>query len=346
MVLGLAQHLDNAFIRASFRSRHARPRPVKDGAVDPVARYAGAARFYDDAAASGRLFPAPSMPAFSETFVSRLPGGRACDLGGASAYLPLDPAFRALLDRHAGADRIRIRWLRHERPAPAAIHVHGWFAGHYWYDEWDVRARRLFDHGLDVVLFTLPFHGLRGGSLLGVPPFPSPSPACTNEGLAQAVQDLRAVMLHLRHHGAPAVGLLGQSLGGATVSLLATVEPGIDFLVPIVPVASAAELMWTLGQGGPAQDRAVALGLTREGFLAAFAATSPLSRAPLIAPERVLVLMADHDRVVPASHGLRLRDFFRCRPVVLFRGSHVVQFGKGGAVQAVLDLAAELGVLR
>lgn len=134
------------------------------------------------------------------------------------------------------------------------------------------------------------------------------------------------------------------SLGGNTAALLATVESSLDFAVPIIPVASIPELMWRLGGGSEAHRAAVDTGLELDRFRGAFAATSPLQRAPLIDSERVLIIAGERDRVIPMDHPDSLRDHFGAREVVTFQGSHLVQVGMNGAFRVVLEFLEELGI--
>jgi dienelactone hydrolase len=99
----------------------------------------------------------------------------------------------------------------------------------------------LLDRGVDVALYVLPFHAVRAEP--GTPHrFPSSDPRFSNEGFRQAIFELRSFVAHLEERGSPIVGAMGMSLGGYTVSLLATVEPKLAFVAPVIPLASFADV--------------------------------------------------------------------------------------------------------
>lgn len=202
---------------------------------------------------------------------------------------------------------------------------------------------------MDVVLTTLPFHARRGLPRQLRPLFPSTDPACTNEGFAHAVQDIRALIYALRARGSTAVGVTGMSLGAYTTALLATVEASVDAVIPVIPFASYPLLLWTHGEGGEGRRRAEAEGLTYAQFEAAFAATIPVKRAPLVAPEKVLIVSGERDRVTPAAHGRMLQQHFSTRErdarMVTFRGGHILQVDRRGVFGAIAKMLAEQGLI-
>ena len=117
--------------------------------------------------------------------------------------------------------------------------------------------------------------------------------------------DLRSVMRFLRERGHPALGLLGMSLGGYTAALAATLEPEIDFLVPIIPLASLADFALEQRSLSPAPEIAA-----REHALieSIHAPVSPLRSRSLLAPERALVIGARADRITGDRKSTRLNS--------------------------------------
>src|SRR6185436_1257981 len=117
--------------------------------------------------------------------------------------------------------------------------------------------------------------------------FPGRDPRIGNEGFRQAVTELRSLGAWLRSRGHSHVGIVGMSLGGYAAALTATVEPGLDFVVPIVPLASLADFAFEQGNLSEAPEpRAHEHGLYERVYRIA----SPLDRPPVVPPERVLVL--------------------------------------------------------
>lgn len=334
--------LDQLFVAATFKSPRAVRRALDHVTLDALDRLG---EIYRNADAEGRLFPEVPIPWPSETFVRDLEGGAVVDLAWPSPWRPLHPDYGRVLDEVPEARTACARWLKHRTPSPAIVTIHGWGAGQFRLEERAFRAEWLYRQGLDVLLFTLPFHARRGNRPFSMPRFPSTNPMRTHEGMAQAISDLKGLVALLKSRGAPSVGVMGMSLGGFTTALAATTIDDLAFAIPMIPVASLASLMWHNGDGTDARRTAEAEGLTEERFTHAFEATQPTARTSRVDPERVLVIAGRRDRVIPRAHAERLRDHFDAREIVVFPGSHLVQTGRDVAFGAVLDLLEELEVL-
>ncbi len=334
--------LDALFVRATFRSPTAGRRAAR---ASLASRIEAARRLYPEAARDGRLFPAPPAAVLTQRPVRDLPEGEVVDLTWPSVWRSLEPSHATLLGRCPENAICHGRWFRHWRPAPTLIALHGWGAGHYAIEEVAMRARWLYRQGLDVVLVNLPFHARRLPRGRWTPMFPSTNPIRANEGFAQATSDLRALVRALRDRGAPSVGVAGMSLGGFTSALLATVEPTLDFAVPMIAFPSVAELMWDHAFGTEALARAAEAGLARDAFIDAFAPTSPEARPPAIASDRVLVIAGQRDRVTPLRYSERLAAHFGGAHLAVFPGSHLVQHGRAAAFDTLVAFLRGRGVL-
>lgn len=243
----------------------------------------------------------------------------------ADTFLPeLSASFHATLENRIGLSRTFTR----SSPRPLAILVHGYMLGKLSVEEHVWPLRQLDALGFDTALYVLPFHGRRADpNRGGRPPFPGLEPRLASEGFRQAVTDLRELVRLFRSRGHPQVGLLGMSLGGYTAALTATVEPTLDFLSPIVPLASLADFALEQGELPEAPEPRA---LEHDLLERAYQHVSPVHRAPQIAPERVLVIGAKADRITPISHARRLAAHFRAE-LASFHGGHVVQWGRGQA---------------
>jgi predicted alpha/beta hydrolase family esterase len=223
---------------------------------------------------------------------------------------------------------------------PALIAVHGYLGGHWVMEEaaWPIAwLRRL---GLDVALPVLPFHGLRAGARRGAPPFPSADPRMTNEGFRQAAADILALARLLRDRGAPKVGVIGMSLGGYTSALLATVADTLDFVVPIIPLASVADFARDQGRLGDGDESdAQHAALESANWI-----VSPLARPLAIPRERALVVAAENDQITPTSHARRIASHFDCE-LVTVPGGHLVQLGRREGFGAIARMLAREGII-
>ena len=222
---------------------------------------------------------------------------------------------------------------------PALILLHGFYLGNLRFEERVWPIPWFLRQGVDVVIAVLPFHGARRDS--GEPlPFPGNDPRVTIEGFRQCVADLRGLVRWLRADGASAVGMMGMSLGGYTTALLATVEP-LEFAVPFIPLASLADFARDGGRliGTKSQREE-----QYELLEAVYSVVSPLARPPRVAPAGRLVLAGRADGITPVSHARRIADHFDA-PLEIFRGGHLLQFGRSDAFRAVGRMLGQLGLL-
>ena len=214
IVQSAASHFDVAIVRLSQR--------IARGAAgngpshsERLATLLETARTYESVPAE-KFFAGPPLPRVRESHVRRLRGGgEVVDLTWESNWVPHDPAGRDAYLRFAENRIACARLLRHARPAPAMICLHGYRAGVHLFEELAWNARWLHSHlGLDVALLTLPFHALRAPRGRLAPLFPSMRTGRTVEGFGQAIWDARSLLAWLRARGAPRAGVAGMSLGG------------------------------------------------------------------------------------------------------------------------------------
>lgn len=269
-------------------------------------------------------------------------GSRVIDLSWVSEYVPFtrDEGVIARFARYRENGVAAARLFTSGARRPVAVLVHGYMAGHFaleqrvWPMEW---LQRL---GFDVVLFVLPFHGVRANPGRRAPPFPGADPRMSNEGFRQAIGDLHSLVSWLRERGHSSIGVMGMSLGGYTTALSATVIPELSFAVPIIPLASLADFARDQGRLGenPHQRFTQHAALER-----VYRVISPLDRKPLIAPERVLVIGARADRITPMSHAKRLARHFRAE-LSVWPGGHLLQVGRADGFRRIGRLLRELGL--
>ncbi len=287
------------------------------------------------------LFAEPPAAAVQREKRGKLPdGGVIVDVAWPSTYEPALPAIRSHYLGYEANRRACARLFLHDASAArnTIVLIHGYRSGSFFVEERAFPVRWLYKLGLDVVLFTLPFHALRGNA--GTPPWPSANPARSNEGFGQAIHDLRALRKQL---APPRLAMAGMSLGGYTTALYATVEP-LDFACPMIPVASFPDLYWHHGDGRPERLRAEREGITLPMMKEAMAIHTPLLRAPRIGGEQMLVVAAEGDRIAPPEHAERLAAHFGSE-LLRFAGGHVLQVGRGDAFRALARRLAGAGLI-
>ncbi len=149
-----------------------------------------------------------------------------------------------------GAERYRVQtenrtahaWiLAHDRPAPWIVCVHGAGMGDPLADIFAFRAGALHRAGFNVAIPVLPHHGPRGAGRSTVG-FPTDDPTLNFHGAAQAIADVRAVLVAIEQRHEAAM-LFGISLGGYVAASVAALEPSVRGVVVGVPVVDLAALL-------------------------------------------------------------------------------------------------------
>jgi len=221
-------------------------------------------------------------------------------------------------------------WRAGGRGRPAVICIHGYRGGFPPLDGRAFGVSSLAGAGLDVALATLPLHGARAPRGTSSGQLFLNDPLRTIEAVVQGVSDLRRLARWLRAEGAPSVGVTGMSLGGYMTALLASIEPELEFAVPVIPVASFADILWQRAgmRGEHADARAAGIDLALLRRL--FSPHCPLSHRPLIAPNRRLIVAGEADRIVPPEHAAALAAHWQA-PIEWFPGGHLTQLGRGRA---------------
>lgn len=265
--------------------------------------------------------------------------GKVVDVTWPSEFDVVCESIREKYLAHPKNLRGAARLFLHENSSrPAVILIHGYMCGQYPLEErlWPVQW--LFERGLDVALFVLPFHAVRTDERS--PKFPGGDPRITNEGFRQAIHDLRTLCAYLRGRGAESIGVMGMSLGGYTTSLFATLDETLSFAIPIIPLACIADIAKSAGRfvGSPKEQA-----LQFERLEAVHRAVSPFARNPKIDGDRVLILAAAGDKITPVDHARRLSDHFGA-PLEMFHGGHILQFGRADAFRSVGRLLGRLGL--
>jgi len=319
------------------------PDPEALGHEERIKTLAEIRAVYDAADVNGQTFFLEAQGASPRLTRVRAIGGRepgtVLDSVWPSDFEPLHPEVRDKYLEHEQNRTAGARLFLHAgRARPAIILVHGYMCGHYSLEERIWPVNWFYERGLDVALFVLPFHAIRANARS--PKFPGNDPRVTNEGFRQAVLDLRSLSGFLRGRGSEAVGLMGMSLGGYTTSLLATLEENLAFAVPIIPLASIAEIARSTGRFVGTEDEQEK---QFEALDAVYRHVSPFSRKSRIATDRVLVLAAEGDRITPVAHARRLAEHFGA-PLETFHGGHLLQFGRADAFRAVGRMLGRLGL--
>jgi hypothetical protein len=280
------------------------------------------------------FFPTPPLPRIRVKKVNK----RLERWTWESGYQTWHREFQPTFDRFEANRTAHAELHTHGRPGtPTIVCLHSWVIGSYSLQRWVFMVHRLYKLGFDVALVMLPFHGLRspreaafGGQL-----FPGVSPQHTNEGFGQLIWDVRSLIAHLVARGSGPLGAMGMSLGGYSTALLASVEPQLHFAIPMIPMASFADLIWHHGRNSPIRKIVESRGATLERLRAVNEVHSPLMHRPLVPWDRRMIIAGAGDRVCEPTHVRRLWDHWERPEIHWFPGSHIVHFGRGSVFRAV-----------
>jgi pimeloyl-ACP methyl ester carboxylesterase len=289
--------------------------------------------------------PRKTIPKVKETLLHNLGDGEVLDISFKSNYKVKCEAYAEEYDSFLANRTVYARMWRHSKKAKATmVALHGWTMD-------DPRITALaflpgffYQLGLDVVMVELPFHGKRlckdaAGKRIS---FPAPHIARTNEGMGQAISDLRRLNNYLHANGQTQVGCIGMSLGGYIASLWASLDP-LDFCIPIVPVADLAELAWEVGANKSEFEALKAAGLTLDDLHTVFSIHSPLTHGCKVPINRTMIIAGVADHIVPPKHPRMLWEHWGQPEAHWLSGGHLVHLRESKAIKKIADFLVRLG---
>lgn len=277
------------------------------------------------------------------------PAGGVCeDVTFESPFVPLHPGRRAEWSKSGDVNVAHARLFRHEgAPRPTIIAVHGFMADFYALNEWFFAIRWFYEMGCNVAVFTLPHHGHRQARLSPFSGYGFFAGGLTrvNESFAQAICDLRVLLDWLEaRHEVDRVGITGVSVGGYTTALAAGVEPRFAFAIPNVPVVSIPDIVQEWEPIGTAMRAAMKLtGMTIQDARHIVAPVTPLTYAPRLPQNRLMIIGGAGDRLAPPKHSRLLWDHWGRPRMHWFPGSHLLHLDKGTYLKHMASFLSDIG---
>ena len=276
--------------------------------------------------------------------------------GGYCLSYELSASYSPFLDRDgrpigsvSNGDPILLEhWVRNDgEPRATIIGLHGFAMGRPRIDSLALFAREWFDRGLNVVLLTLPHHGVRkpANAQFSGDCFAVPHVARLSEAVREAIFEIFAVRNWLRETSDAPIGLLGLSLGGYLASLAIGLSDDFDFAIPMVPPACIGDLAWRVFRGtrhGPASASPC---LHEDELRSSFRVHSPLAHELKMPREGILIVAGRGDRVVPPEHPAALWEHWGEPSIHWFSGSHLAPFGRRGIINAISVHLNSLGIV-
>lgn len=292
--------------------------------------------FFADSHDSGELKIVP---------VHGLSDGQVLDLEFPSTYQPRNPDYVSDFERFSENRTVYARvWKHHGRGRATILAIHGWTMGDQRLNSLAFLPGVFYDLGLDVAMIELPFHGRRRpvGDNRASFLFPDADVVRANESVAQAISDLRQLRKRLETLGFCNVGCVGMSLGGYVGALWASLDP-LAFCVPVVPLVSMDEMVWTVLESRPELCAGADGSVTFELLADVFRVHSPLRFQPKLPPERILIIAGKGDQIVHAHQSKLLWRHWGKPAIQRFSGGHVTHFGRARAIKSVIGFLASLG---
>ncbi len=147
----------------------------------------------------------------------------------------------------------------------------------------------------------------------------------SNEGIVHTVRDVRVFMDYLENRGVQHMGVSGFSLGGYTAALLACIDDRLAFCIPNSPVVSIADFCREWQPAGYLLSGVMRKsGVGIQKLRHALAVHSPLTYAPKIDGDRVLIIGGAGDRFTPPRHLRLLHEHFGANHLHWFPGNHLM----------------------
>jgi acetyl esterase/lipase len=155
--------------------------------------------------------------------------------------------------------------------------------------------------------------------------------------------DIRRLLSWVRAQDAPAVGVMGLSLGGYNTALLASLDAGLACAIPGIPATDFSRLLFEHTQ--EAQARLLeGAGLTQDLLREVFRVVSPLALAPLVPHEGRAIFGGIVDRLVPPDQVRDQHEHWGAPTIAWYPGGHMT-FGRDAGVKACIRGALQAGDL-
>lgn len=176
--------------------------------------------------------------------------------------------------------------------------------------------------GLNLLIPNLPFHGKRRVGRRSGDGFLAGDALDTIHAEAQAMWDIRRLLSWVRAQDAPAVGVLGLSLGGYQTALLAGLDEEIACAIAGIPLADISRAVWRHGpsvliQAGERR------GIHRARTETLMRVVSPLALEPVVPHERRYIFAGVSDRLVTPDQVRDLWAHWEQPRIEWYQGAHL-----------------------
>ena len=245
------------------------------------------------------------------------------------------------------ANRTAHAWvIRGDPGRPWLVCIHGFGTGQPISDFYAFKARRLHrELGLNLLFPVLPVHGPRRASRMGGAELMSHQLQNFVLGMAQAMVDIRGAIGWAREQGAERVGVYGMSLGGYVAALLATIQPGLEFVLAGAPLSDVPAL-FKHHSTATLRKRVDPTGTLGDTARIVHTVVSPLARPALLPPERLAIFAGLGDRMAPPDQAHRLWEHWGEPRITWYEGSHITVLWSAAVARFIDDTLRDAGFVR
>jgi len=189
------------------------------------------------------------------------------------------------------------------RKAPCAIIVHGWRESGAFAPYYLLFGVLLARFGINCAFLNQPYHGPRAprGTASGELML-SGDMEKTILSFRQSVCDTRSLITWAAKTFTGPVGVVGISLGGFIALLACCVDNRVRFAVPIITSGTLIEGMWGREVSRTLIRDFKAAGVDRERVKANWRIITPINFKPLLPPERIKLISACFDELIPVDN--------------------------------------------
>ncbi len=242
---------------------------------------------------------------------------------------------RALVLRHKGG------------PRPWLVCIHGYQMGWPFIDLAAFPPPWLHERlGMNLLVPTLPLHGPRKIGRRSGDGFIAGDVLDSVHAEAQAMWEIRRLLGWVRgEQEAPAVGVMGYSLGGYNAALLASLDDDLACAIPGIPLADFSRAMY---RHGPALHlrEVEQSGIEAERVRDVMSVVSPLVLEPRVPMQGRYLFGAVADRLVTPDHVRDLWEHWGRPRIEWYQGGHVSFRAHPSVVRLINEALRDTGLAR
>ena len=287
-----------------------------------------------------------SVSNVKEVELHGLPSGKIVDVNFDHGWTAHHQSVNELRSLFPNSNGVRARMWKHATGARSTIvAVHGWAMGDQRVNGLAFLPGLFYQSNVNIVLVELPYHGRRKlpAAAKKDTVFPSSDLYLTNETVAQAVAELRAVVQLVKNltDGGP-VGMIGMSLGAYLTEITSAFEE-LSAVIAVVPLVDMAEVAWEVLTRTETFSGLATAGIEFQTFRDIFSVHAPLGCPRKVARESALILAGLGDHVVPSRQPKLLWDFWKRPNLIWFSGGHSAQVSSAKAFPEILKFLSDRG---